>query len=65
MRHNIDSLEDSYICFMDKEKVELFWFRSDDNSYNLEFHSVVLKVCGDKPGFDEVYGDYQKYMIKL
>jgi len=48
----------------DKEKAELFRFVTDDNNYNLELHMAVLKACGLKPDFDEVYEDYQKIYDK-
>lgn len=76
MRHNfieqraneivqeINTLEFPYLCLTDTEKAELFQFKPDDNSYNLELHSTVLKACGVKLGFDDVYEDYQKVYDK-
>lgn len=56
----INSMEYSYLALTDKEKAELFQFIQDDNNYNLELHIAVLKACGLKLDFDEVYADYQK-----
>ncbi len=60
----INSMEYSYLALTDKEKAELFQFESDDNNYNLELHMAVLKACGLKLDFDEVYEDYQKIYDK-
>lgn len=60
----INSMEYSYLALTDKEKVELFRFLPDDNIYNLELHMAVLKACGLKLDFDEVYEDYQKIYDK-
>lgn len=57
-------MEFPYLCLTDTEKAELFQFKPDDNSYNLELHSTVLKDCGVKLGFDDVYEDYQKVYDK-
>lgn len=54
----INSMEYSYLALTDKEKAELFPFVPDDNNYNLELHMAVLKACGLKLDFDEVYEDY-------
>ena len=48
----------------DKEKAELFRFQPDDNNHNLELHMAVLKNCGMKLEFDEVYEDYQRIYDK-
>lgn len=76
MRHNfieqraneivqeINTLKFPYLSLTDTEKAELFQFKPDDNSYNLELHSVVLKACGVKLGFDDIYEDYQKIYDK-
>lgn len=76
MRHNfieqraneivqeINTREFPHLCLTDTEKAELFQFKPDDNSYNLELHSAVLKACGVKLGFDDVYEDYQKIYDK-
>lgn len=42
----------------------MFRFLLDDNNYNLELHMVVLKNCGMKMEFDEVYEDYQRIYDK-
>ena len=55
----------SYLCLSDKEKAELFRFLTDDNNYNLELHMAVLKACGLKLEFDEVYEDYQRIYDKI
>ena len=60
----INSMGLSYPCLTDKEKAELFRFLPDDNNYNLELHMAVLKACGLKMEFDEVYGDYQRIYDK-
>lgn len=60
----INSMEYSYLALTDKEKAELFQFVPDDNNYNLEVHMAVLKACGLKLDFDEVYEDYQKIYDK-
>lgn len=60
----IKSMEYSYPALTDKEKAELFQFVPDDNNYNLELHMAVLKACGVKLDFDEVYEDYQKIYDK-
>lgn len=60
----INSMEYSYLALTDKEKAELFRFIPDDNNYNLELHVAVLKACGLKLDFDEVYEDYQKIYDK-
>lgn len=60
----INSMGLSYPCLTDKEKAELFRFLPDDNNYNLELHMAVLKVCGLKLEFDEVYEDYQRIYDK-
>ena len=60
----INFMEYSYLTLTDKEKAELFQFESDDNNYNLELHMAVLKACGLKLDFDEVYEDYQKIYDK-
>lgn len=60
----INYMEYSYLALTDKEKAELFQFVPDDNNYNLELHMAVLKVCGLKLDFDEVYEDYQKIYDK-
>lgn len=54
----------SYPRLTDKEKAELFQFLPDDNNYNLELHMAVLKNCGIKLEFDEVYEDYQRIYDK-
>lgn len=59
-----EKYEHSYWALTDKEKVELFKFVPDDNNYNLELHMAVLKACGLKLDFDEVYEDYQKIYDK-
>lgn len=76
MRHNfieqraneivqeINTQEIPYLCLTDTEKAELFRFKPEDNSYNLELHLAVLKACGVKLGFDDVYEDYQKVYDK-
>ena len=56
----INSMGLSYPRLTDKEKAELFRFLLDDNNYNLELHMAVLKACGLKLEFDEVYEDYQR-----
>ena len=60
----INSMGLSYPCLTDKEKAELFRFLPDDNNYNLELHMAVLKACGLKLEFDEVYEDYQRIYDK-
>lgn len=60
----IDSMGLSYPHLTDIEKAELFQFLQDDNNYNLELHMTVLKACGLKMKFDEVYEDYQKIYDK-
>lgn len=60
----INSMGLSYPRLTDKEKAELFRFLPDDNNYNLELHMAVLKVCGMKLEFDEVYEDYQRIYDK-
>lgn len=60
----ISCMEYSYLALTDKEKAELFRFVLDDNNYNLELHMAVLKACGLKSDFDEVYEDYQKIYDK-
>ncbi len=60
----INSMEYSYLALTDKEKAELFQFVPDDNNYNLELYMAVLKACGLKLDFDEVYEDYQKIYDK-
>lgn len=60
----INSMGLSYLCLTDKEKAELFRFLPDDNNYNLELHMAVLKACGLKLEFDEVYEDYQRIYDK-
>lgn len=60
----INSMGLSYPCLTDKEKAELFRFLPDDNNYNLELHMAVLKDCGLKLEFDEVYEDYQRIYDK-
>lgn len=60
----INSMGLSYPCLTDKEKAELFRFLPDDNNYNLELHRAVLKACGLKLEFDEVYEDYQRIYDK-
>lgn len=60
----INSMEYSYLALTDKEKAELFQFVPDDNNYNLELHMAVLKACGLKLDFDEVYEDYRKIYDK-
>lgn len=60
----INSMEYSYLALTDKEKAGLFQFVPDDNNYNLELHMAVLKACGLKLDFDEVYEDYQKIYDK-
>ena len=60
----INYMEYSYLALTDKEKAELFRFVTDDNNYNLELHMAVLKDCGLKLDFDEVYEDYQKIYDK-
>lgn len=60
----INSIGLSYPCLTDKEKAELFRFLPDDNNYNLELHMAVLKACGLKLEFDEVYEDYQRIYDK-
>ena len=60
----INYMEYSYLALTDKEKAELFQFVPDDNNYNLELHMAVLKACGLKLDFDEVYEDYQKIYDK-
>lgn len=60
----INSMGLSYPCLTDKEKAELFRFLPDDNKYNLELHMAVLKACGLKLEFDEVYEDYQRIYDK-
>lgn len=60
----INSMGLSYPCLTDKEKAELFRFLPDDNNYNLELHIAVLKACGLKLEFDEVYEDYQRIYDK-
>lgn len=60
----INSMEYSYLALTDKEKAELLQFVPDDNNYNLELHMAVLKACGLKLDFDEVYEDYQKIYDK-
>lgn len=60
----INSMEYSYLALTDKEKAELFQFLPDDNNYNLELHMAVLKACGLKLDFDEMYEDYQKIYDK-
>ena len=60
----INYMECSYLALTDKEKAELFRFVTDDNNYNLELHMAVLKDCGLKLDFDEVYEDYQKIYDK-
>ena len=60
----INSMGLSYPCLTDKEKAELFRFLQDDNNYNLELHMAVLKACGLKLEFDEVYEDYQRIYDK-
>lgn len=42
----------------------MFRFLPDDNNYNLELHMAVLKNCGMKLEFDEVYEDYQRIYDK-
>lgn len=56
----VNSMGLSYPRLTDKEKAELFQFLPDDNNYNLELHMAVLKNCGMKLEFDEVYEDYQR-----
>lgn len=56
----INSMGLSYPRLTDKEKAELFRFQPDDNNYNLELHVAILKNCGMKLEFDEVYEDYQR-----
>lgn len=60
----INSMGLSYPCLTDKEKAELFRFLPDDNNYNLELHMAILKACGLKLEFDEVYEDYQRIYDK-
>lgn len=60
----INSMGLSYPCLTDKEKAELLRFLPDDNNYNLELHMAVLKACGLKLEFDEVYEDYQRIYDK-
>lgn len=60
----INSMGLSYPRLTDKEKEELFQFLPDDNNYNLELHMAVLKNCGMKLEFDEVYEDYQRIYDK-
>ena len=60
----INSMGLSYQRLTDKEKAELFQFLPDDNNYNLELHMTVLKACGLKMEFDEVYEDYQRIYDK-
>lgn len=60
----INSMGLSYPHLTDKEKAELFQFLPDDNNYNLELHMAVLKNCGMKLEFDEVYEDYQRIYDK-
>lgn len=60
----INSMGLSYPCLTDKEKAELFRFLPDDKNYNLELHMAVLKACGLKLEFDEVYEDYQRIYDK-
>lgn len=60
----INSMDLSYPCLTDKEKAELFRFLPDDNNYNLELHMAVLKACGLKLEFAEVYEDYQRIYDK-
>lgn len=60
----INSMGLSYPRLTDKEKAELFQFLPDDNNYNLELHMAVLKNCGMKLEFDEVYEDYQRIYDK-
>lgn len=60
----INSMNYSYLALTDKEKAELFQFVPDDNNYNLELHTAVLKACGLKLDFDEAYEDYQKIYDK-
>ena len=57
-------MEYPYLALTDKEKAKLFRFVPDDNNYNLEMHMAVLKACGLKLDFDEVYEDYQKIYDK-
>lgn len=60
----INSMGLSYLRLTDKEKAELLRFLPDDNNYNLELHMAVLKNCGVKLEFDEVYEDYQRIYDK-
>ena len=60
----INSMGLSYPCLTDKEKAELFRFLPDDNNYNLELYMAILKACGLKLEFDEVYEDYQRIYDK-
>lgn len=60
----VNSMGLSYPFLTDKEKAELFRFLPDDNNYNLELHMAVLKACGLKLEFDEVYEDYQRIYDK-
>lgn len=60
----INSMSLSYPFLSDKEKAELFRFLLEDNNYNLELHMAVLKACGLKLEFDEVYEDYRRIYDK-
>ena len=60
----INSMGLSYPRLTDKEKAELLQFLPDDNNYNLGLHMAVLKNCGVKLEFDEVYEDYQRIYDK-
>lgn len=60
----INSMGLSYPRLTDKRKVELFQLLPDDNNFNLELHMAVLKNCGMKLEFDEVYEDYQRIYDK-
>jgi uncharacterized protein (UPF0128 family) len=42
------------------ETLKLFEFFLEDNHYNLELHTAVLKKLGVDMDFDEPYEDYQK-----
>lgn len=60
----INTREIPYLCLTDTEKAELFRFKPEDNSYNLELHSAVLKAFGVRLELDDVYEDYQKIYDK-
>ena len=60
----INSMGLSYPRLTDKEKAELLRLLPDDNNYNLELHMAVLKNCGVKLEFDEVYEDYHRIYDK-